>query len=158
MLVIGSQAAHGSILGDLPPEALRSIEIDIAAFDDPDGSKADLIDGAIGEASLFQARFSFYVQGVSQATAILPDGWRERLVRYETPATNGVAAWCLDLHDLWVSKALAGRPKDLEFCRAFLSRELVLRDVLRDRLNNVTGVPDAVLSKAMRLASWAEDA
>jgi len=157
VLVIGSQAAHGSISGDLPPEALRSIEVDIVAFDDPDAAKADLIDGAIGEASLFQARFGFYVQGVSESTAILPDGWRERLIRYETPATNGVAAWCLELHDLWVSKALAGRPKDLEFCRAFLERELVDRDVLRDRLSNVTGVPDAVLSKTMELADWAQD-
>jgi len=89
VLAIGSQAAHGSVLGDLPPEALRSIEVDIATFDDPDGVKADLLDGAIGEASLFQREFGFYVDGVTLSTAILPEGWRDRLVRYETPACNG---------------------------------------------------------------------
>jgi hypothetical protein len=36
LLVIGSQAAHASVFGDLLPEALRSIEVDIAAFDDAD--------------------------------------------------------------------------------------------------------------------------
>jgi len=128
--------------------------VDIAAFDDPDGVKADLLDGAIGEASLFQREFGFYVDGVTLSTAILPEGWRDRLVRYETPATQGVVAWYLDLHDLWVSKALAGRPKDLEFCRAFLDRDLVERDILRERLSNVTDVPDAVVAKAMDLIDW----
>jgi hypothetical protein len=36
VLVIGSQAAHGSISAELPPEAIRSIEVDIAAFQDSD--------------------------------------------------------------------------------------------------------------------------
>lgn len=96
LLVIGSQAAHGSIGGELPVEALRSIEVDVAAFDDPDDAKADLIDGAIGEASMFHETFGFYARGVSVTTAVLPNGWRERLVRYESPATSGVVAWCLE--------------------------------------------------------------
>jgi hypothetical protein len=32
---------------------------------------------------------------------VLPDGWRDRLVRYESPATAGVVAWCLEINDLW---------------------------------------------------------
>lgn len=51
ILVIGSQAVHGTITGDLPPEAERSIEADVAALDDPDERKADLIAGSIGEVS-----------------------------------------------------------------------------------------------------------
>jgi len=31
-LVIGSQAAHGSIRGELPPEAMRSIEGDVSMW------------------------------------------------------------------------------------------------------------------------------
>ena len=103
ILVIGSQALHASVAGNLPPEAERSMEADVAAFDDPDDRKADLIDGSIGEASMFHQSFGYYAQGVSQSTAVLPVGWRERLVRYESPATNGVVAWCLEVHDLWLS-------------------------------------------------------
>lgn len=57
LIVIGSQAAHSSLPGELPVEASRSVEVDIAAFDDLDGSEADLIDGLIGEASMFHAEF-----------------------------------------------------------------------------------------------------
>ena len=147
LLVIGSQAAHGSLVGDLPEEALRSVEVDVAVFDDPDGAKADLIDGSIGEASIFHESFGFYAQGVTEATAVLPQGWRARLVDYESPATGGVVAQCLELHDLWVSKAVAGRPKDTDFCHAFLDRGLVDPKVLRERLAETHEVPNAVLER-----------
>lgn len=60
VLVIGSQALHGSVEADLPEAALRSIEVDVAALEDPEGRKADLIDGSIGEASMFHATFGYY--------------------------------------------------------------------------------------------------
>lgn len=139
VLVIGSQALHASVAGALPPEAARSVEVDVAAMSgDVDGRMADLIDGSIGEASMFHATFGYYAQGVVETTAVLPAGWRERLVRFQAPGTNGVVAWCLEPHDLWISKAIAGRPKDLEFCRALLDRELVRRARLRERLAQVT--------------------
>ena len=144
ILVIGSQAIHGSISGDLPAEAQRSIEVDIVAFDDADARKADLIDGSIGEASAFHAVFGYYAEGVSETTAVLPAGWRDRLVRYESPMTNGVVAWCLDLHDLWLPKAVAGRPKDYEFCRALANKGLVDQETLQTRLGRVPDLADAV--------------
>jgi hypothetical protein len=72
--------------------AQRSIEVDIVPFDDPDGLKADLIEGSIGEASMFHATFGYYAQGVSETTAILPGGWRDRLRRFDSPGTGGVVA------------------------------------------------------------------
>ena len=57
------------------------------------------------------------------------------MVRFETPATNGVAAWCLEIHDLWISKAVANRDKDREFCEELINQGLVDRDVLRARLD-----------------------
>ena len=149
VLVIGSQALHASVEGDLPPEASRSVEVDIAAIGgDPEGRMADLIDGSIGEASMFHATFGYYAQGVVETTAVLPAGWRERLVRFETPGTSGVTAWCLEPHDLWVSKAVAGRPKDLEFCRALLARALVGAERLRERLAQVETLDPRVRAAA----------
>ena len=137
ILVIGSQALHGSVDGALPDEAERSVEADIAALDDANHHKADLIDGAIGEASMFHETFGYYAQGVSESTAVLPSGWRDRLCRHESPATNGVVAWCPEIHDLWLSKAAALRPKDIEFCDALLARGLVDRETLRGRLDDL---------------------
>ena len=151
ILVIGSQALHGSIDSDLPEEAERSVGADIAAFDDPDYRKADLIDGSIGEASMFHESFGYYAQGVSQETAILPAGWRDRLVRYETPATNGVVAWCLEVHDLWISKAIAMRPKDIEFCSALFALGHVGAPTLRDRLRRVAGITDEQRHRVVEL-------
>lgn len=144
LLVIGSQALHGSIDGDLPLEATRSVEVDVAVIDDTEGTMADVIDGSIGEASMFHATFGYYARGVVHTTAVLPTGWRDRLVRFESPGTNGVVAWCLEPHDLWVAKAIANRPKDIEFCQAILKAGLVNREVLRERLALVDDIHDEI--------------
>ena len=48
VIVIGSQAAHASIVGELPEAAMRSVEADIVIRGDQDGEKAALVDGSIG--------------------------------------------------------------------------------------------------------------
>lgn len=136
LLVIGSQAIHASVKFEFP-EAQRSIETDISALEDKDGSKADLIDGSIGELSMFQETFGYYAQGVMPKTAILPSGWRDRLITFQTPQTNGVIAYCLEPHDLWISKAIAGRPKDIEFCKALIKLKIVKTTLLKKRLKLV---------------------
>ena len=55
----------------------------MAAFDDDDGVKADLIDGSIGEASMFHESFGFYVQGDEEwhaLTAFFKHNQGERLI------------------------------------------------------------------------------
>jgi hypothetical protein len=150
VLVIGSQAILASIDYRLP-EAERSIEVDISSLADDDGTRADLIDGSIGELSVFQDTFGYYARGVTPSSATLPAGWRKRLVPYLTPATNGVTAYCLEPHDLWISKAVAGRPKDLEFCRALIERNLVEAKTLRERLKKVKPLNPAVRNQVSSL-------
>ena len=107
LLLIGSQAVHASMAGPLPIEATRSVKVDVAARGDVEGRLANLIDGSIGEASMFHDSFGYYAQGVVEATARLAVGWQARLVPFDTPGTCGVTAWCLELHDhhdLWVSR------------------------------------------------------
>jgi hypothetical protein len=140
VIVIGSQSIHPSV-DPVPEAANRSVETDIVLFDDADGSKADLVDGAIGEASMFHQTFGYYAQGVTIGTALLPEGWRDRLVRYQSPNTNGVVAWCLSPEDVWTAKALAGRPKDLEFCRALLATDQVNRALLARLLDRTDAEP-----------------
>jgi hypothetical protein len=81
VLVIGSQSILGAIPEErLPAAATASIEVDVAFFDDPEDRKADRVDGAIGELSAFHESYGYYAQGVSVSTAVLPAGWRDRLV------------------------------------------------------------------------------
>jgi hypothetical protein len=149
VLVIGTQALHGSVSRRLPEEAQRSVEVDIAVFGDRDGAKADLLDASIGEGSMFHESFGYYAQGVTESTAVLPRGWRSRLVRFETAATQGVVALCLEPHDLWISKAIANRPKDVEFCAALLEHGIVDPKTLNTRLRAVPAL-DVRLERIVR--------
>lgn len=125
-LVIGSQAILASFADDvLPPAATRSVEVDLAFFDDPREEKADLVDAAIGELSRFHETFGYYAQGVSVTTAVLPEGWRDRLVRFATAGSAPGAALCLEPHDLAASKLVAYREKDIEFVAALVAARLI---------------------------------
>ena len=78
ILVIGSQAVFASTDVHVR-ESVLSLEADVAVFGD-EGAMSDLIDGALGELSMFHSTHGVYAQGVSESTAMLPDGWRQRLV------------------------------------------------------------------------------
>jgi hypothetical protein len=71
--IFGSQA----ILGEFPdaPASLRaSIEVDVQPKNRPEA--VDMIDGALGELSMFHETHGFYVHGISIESAMLPEGPR----------------------------------------------------------------------------------
>ena len=140
IIVIGSQA----ILGQFPdaPAPLRvSVEADLFPLHHPE--RADLIDGTIGELSPFHATYGYYAQGVAETTAKLPAGWKDRLVVIENANTRGARGLCLEIHDLLVSKAIAGRDKDIAFLRTAARGGLASQATLLERLGTVA-VDDAV--------------
>jgi hypothetical protein len=121
-MVIGSQ----SILGPVPnPEAIftMSAEVDIYPLQAPE--LAEKIEGAIGEGSQFHETYGYYAQGVGPETAILPAGWIDRVHRVQNTATGDRVGYCLDVIDLFMSKAAAARDKDREFCVALLAHGYV---------------------------------
>ena len=144
VIVIGSQAILATVPVGLPPAATRSVEADILPFDDRYETKADLIDGVLGEASMFQETHGIYAQGVGQRTARLPAGWQDRLIPILNENTAGVTGWCLEPHDLCISKLIAGRPKDLEFFRAIAQAGVVEPATLRSRLDGTDVTLDEV--------------
>jgi len=135
LLVFGSQA----ILGSHPfaPESLRaSIEVDIQPKNLPENT--DLIDGALGELSLFHQTHGFYVHGVSIEAAALPHGWDRRTVAVcDLQGTRGNTGYCLEAHDLAASKLVAGREKDRVFVATLLREGLVDGEVLLERVEEL---------------------
>lgn len=118
-VVVGSQA----VLGQFPEaldDLLVSVEADVFSLRDP--ADSDLIDGSIGEGSPFHQTFGYYAHGVSVDTAVLPGGWRERLIAIHNPDTGGGKGLRLEIHDLAVSKLIAGREKDAAFLTGLSSR------------------------------------
>jgi hypothetical protein len=134
IVILGSQAILGTYdASSLPHEATMSVEADVAFRDDPDATKADQVDGAIGELPEFHATYGYYAQGVEISTAILPAGWEERAEILERPDAYPSFARCLEPHDLVIAKLVAGRAKDLTFTVALLANDLVDATVPRER-------------------------
>ena len=155
ILVIGSQAILGSHEEfELPEEATLSMEADLGFFDDPEDEKSDQIDGVVGEMSRFYESFGFYGHGVSVTTAVVPDGWRERLVPFSSPMTGAAHGWCLEPHDLAVSKLVRGDPKDYRFADALVRADYLDPGVLVDRLASTQGIDDATRA---RISRWVRD-
>lgn len=147
VIIVGSQAILASYREDeLPVEATMSVEIDVMPMADNNvitAELADLIEGVAGEWSLFEEQHGFSIDGVDLQTAVLPEGWRDRLVRVQnlnTAAPSGrpqFIGWCLDKEDLCVAKLCAHREKDLNFVRALHAAGLVDVAVIAERLLQV---------------------
>lgn len=151
LIIVGSQAVLGQF-PDAPPALLTSNEADLYPKNKPE--LADLIDGTIGELSPFHDTFGYYAHGIDETTSILPAGWKDRLVPVKNAKTRGATGWCLEVHDLVVSKLVAGREKDLEFAREAAHHRLIEEVELRRRLAEtpmVAELRDAVEKRITRM-------
>jgi hypothetical protein len=152
-IIIGSQ----SILGSIPdPEEVfkMSAEADIYPYMAPE--LADKIDGAIGEASHFHETYGYYAQGVGPETATLPSDWISRVHRVQNGNTNDRVGYCLDVIDLFMSKAVAGRNKDRVFCMALLQHGYVTVDKAVDMVTQMPLNNDEQRRLRATIRRWAK--
>ena len=142
------------MLGSYPdaPGSLRaSIEVDVQAKNRPE--RTDLIDGALGELSMFHQTHGFYVHGVSIESAVLPTGWKNRTIPVHNEVrTRGNTGHCLEAHDLAASKLVAGREKDWTFVTTLLVEQLIDADVLLERIKALPIDAD----RAAALSRWVD--
>ena len=131
IVVIGGQAILAGH-PDAPAELLASQEADVYPRNHPD--RAIAIDGNLGDGSFFHEAFGYYAHGVGPETAKAPEGWEERLVaiRVETARGGLVTGWCLEAHDLVLSKCAASRERDWQYAKVAVSAGVVdLAELLR---------------------------
>jgi hypothetical protein len=132
--IIGSQAVHAHCKRP-PAEVLLSQECDLYPRTRPQA--ADLIARELGRNSAFARKHGFYIDVVTPEIASLPEGWEKRA----KPLRFGrITAFCLEIHDLLVSKLAAGRLKDLELAGALLKLRLAKVPTLRARLAKLMSV------------------
>jgi hypothetical protein len=130
LVIVGSQAILGQF-PDAPQEMLVSREADIYPKNHPE--RADEIDGSLGDGSYFDSSFGYYAHGVGPETAKAPAGWMDRLVRVQGENTGNAIGWCLEIHDLVLSKCAAERDRDWRFAREALRHKLVDGGLLQRR-------------------------
>ena len=140
IVIIGSQSILASFPNTGLPDLLtQSIEADVFYLRENSQELTDLIDGTIGELSIFQDTHGIYAHGVGKETAVLPAGWEKRLVKLSNSNTSGYTGLCLDPYDLCVSKLIACREKDINYVKELLNAELLDIGELKKRLNSVDG-------------------
>lgn len=144
-IIIGSQALHGKY-PDLADQIVMSAEVDLIATKTP--STTEWLN-AIGADSPFHETHGYYADPVDEKSAILPKGWKARLVNLPKGNTEGVTGLCLEPHDLAISKYVARREKDLVFTRELARRGLVDRARLL-ALVDETRVDDATRQRMRR--------
>lgn len=156
ILVIGSQSIlpwlrkfAGKTLEDIPEVLVASTEADIIPIDN-DPNKSDLIDGAIGEESMFHKTFHVYAQGVSIETAKAPAGWQSRCHPLVSTRTNGVVGYCMHPADLYISKTMAGRPKDGPFLDAMIRYGLVRQQTVIHLVAKVPGLTEDQITEVLK--------
>ena len=148
-VLIGSQAVLLA-LADPDPLLTRSSEIDLYPAMAPE--KADAIDEAIGALSQFHDEFGYHADGVSPETAVMPADWMQRASFHYFGEARDIAAVCPELHDLCVSKCVAGRDKDADFVRVLMQGGHVPVDRLRRRIGQL----DAGKYPVKSIEAWAQ--
>lgn len=145
-VLVGSQAVL--LLLEKPPAALLlSAELDLYPALHPE--KSDLIDGAIGALSTFHDTFGYHADGVGPETAVMPPDWMRRA---HLTYLGEVTAICPELHDLAVSKCVAGRDKDADFVRVLIQAGLLDFNTLKERI----GMLDKESCSVQQTLDWAE--
>ena len=94
--------------------------------------------------------YGYHAQGVGPEAAVLPEGWRDRLVKIQNQNTDLKIGYCLEPHDLAASKLAAGRDKDWPFVKTLLAHHIVEVTTLTER---IAQLPVSSATKA-RLVAW----
>lgn len=145
-VLVGSQAV---LLALRNPDALLTRSDDLDLYPSMAPEKADAIDGAIGALSRFHDQFGYYADGVSPETAVMPKDW---MIRATLHYLGDITAICPDLHDLCVSKCVAGREKDAEFVSTLFRGGHIVLDTLTERIRQI----DAAKYAVKNIVMWAE--
>lgn len=134
IVVVGSQAILGQF-PDAPASMCVSREADVYPRNRPE--RTDEIDGSLGDGSYFDSTYGYFAHAVGPETATLPGGWEGRLVAVRNENTGGATGWCLEVHDLLISKCVAGRERDWEFAEEAIRHGLADPDELRRRVGDL---------------------
>jgi hypothetical protein len=105
------------------------------------------MEGALGDGSPFQQEYGYYAHAVGPETAKAPAGWEDRLVPVEVPPRVAsrvrAVAFCLEPHDLVLSKLAANRDRDWDFAKEAVAAGLVDEEELHERADDLRCTPSS---------------
>ena len=139
-VIVGSQAIFA--ITDFPPEIVRkSIECDYLLLKDFAEKRPNLTE-QLGVFSDYQKETGTYADILGLATVVLPYGWEKRLVKLQDENDETIA-FCAEIHDVAVSKLMAGREKDFEFLQTAFQSDYLEIETFIERIKLILDSPSA---------------
>ncbi len=148
-VVLGSQAL-ALWDGDRSAPLEASEEVDLYAPESE--AMTDLVEGTLGEGSMFQDTFGYFAHGVGPDTATFPATWTARSRVVAIPGTDEATVRVPHPTDIAIAKLIAFRPKDIAFVSELMRCGFTTREQVRTALNEVAGEQERV-QRALR---WLE--
>lgn len=139
-IIVGSQAIH-AIAEELSEIAQKSIECDFLFTFGKSEIRAK-INKKLGVFSKFQLEHGFYADALGLATVVLPTNWQERLQPL-FDERNKTVAYCVEIHDIAVSKFIAGRDKDFQFLSDAFGMEMISVEKFIERVRLIELMPQS---------------
>ncbi len=118
-----------------------SMEVDVAL---PNQELGDLVDGTVGELSLFHNTFGIYAHGLTLEGFIAESGWRSRSGLFNDPVSK-VKIIVPSVVDLVVSKFARGDDRDLQF-------GVFCHQTLEFPVNQMQKIADSLSEQAVKYA------
>ncbi len=149
-IIVGSQAVFA--VTDYPPEIARlSVECDFLMIGERFKFR-DEVTKNLGIFSQYRLQSGVHADGLGRATVVLPKNWESRLVELKDES-GATIALCAEIHDVAVSKFIAGREKDFEFLRVAFQADYLQIETFTGRAEMILEQPAAevLLPRLQRL-------
>ena len=157
-MIIGSQAILAS-WPDAPALLRASGEIDAYPANAPAWEAAkhveasEEINALFGYLSLFHETHGFYIDGVDDTTAMLPQDWRSRqVVRAVVCDGRIVRAIAPSPEDIAISKLCRADPPDIDYVRELHAARPLNRAAMQRLIEGLAAAPE-VRARAAKLVS-----
>lgn len=141
---------------NIPAAMLNTSEVDVYSPDSEDEQAfSDLVEGSIGSESQFDKTFSYFADGASSKTAIMPTDWAIRAKTVDGLGLPGVKVIVPDINDIAISKMMAWRDKDKDWLQAGVRSKILAPNQMRENLPllPVTDVSPAEIDRRMAMVA-----
>lgn len=145
-VIVGSLSILGAVV-DPPRTMVMSIDVDTYLKNDP--QRTHELAQALGQGSVFEDEFGYYLDPVSPSLPSFPEGWQERLIPLDF---GDVKAFFVQPDDVAVSKYMRGEERDLRWLLAGLKSGLLDMDTIERRIASAPALEGELPAARKRMA------
>ena len=145
-VIVGSLSILGAV-SDPPRTMVMSIDVDTYLKNDP--QRTYELAQALGQGSVFEDEFGYYLDPVSPSLPSFPEGWQERLIPLDF---GDVKAFFVQPDDVAVSKYMRGEERDLRWLLAGLKSGLLDMDTIERRIASAPALERELQAARKRMA------